>query len=74
MSEPLYMVVVNTITAQVRAGVRKPGERLPSIVELAAEFDVSPSTIKTALMILRERGVVVGQQGKATYIAQQGRG
>lgn len=69
MPEPLYDQVANAIRAQVRAGVRKPGERLPTIPDLAVEFSVGITTIKLALLILRREGVVRGQPGKATYIA-----
>lgn len=69
MPEPLYDQVANAIRAQVRAGVRKPGEQLPTIPDLAAEFSVGITTIKLALLILRREGIVRGQPGKATYIA-----
>lgn len=72
-SEPLYMDVVRTITAQVRAGVRKPGERLPSQTQLAEEFEVGLTTVKTALMILEHDGVLVGRQGKGIYVAGDSR-
>jgi DNA-binding GntR family transcriptional regulator len=69
MPEPLYEHVANQLRAQVQAGVRKPGERLPTIPALAAEFDVGITTVKLALLILRREGVVRGQPGKATYVA-----
>lgn len=68
---PLYEQVAGLIRAQIAAGVRTPGERLPSIVQLAADFDVGTTTIKTALMILRHDGIVRGQPGKATYVADK---
>lgn len=68
MSPPLYQRVIDAILAEVEAGTLKSGDQLPSITQLAERHEVSPTTVKSALMILRARGVVRGQQGKATYI------
>ncbi|MFG1881314.1 winged helix-turn-helix domain-containing protein [Micromonospora sp. NPDC049102] len=64
-----YVRVVETITAQIRAGELKPGEKLPTYAQLADQFDVSVSTAQAALRILRDRGLVEGHQGKGTYVA-----
>jgi DNA-binding GntR family transcriptional regulator len=69
VNEPLYQRVVDDVTARIKAGELKPGQRLPTINDLAAEYEVGTTTIKTALMMLRASGVVVGQQGKAVYVA-----
>ena len=70
MSEPLYEQIAATIKARVAAGVLKPGEQLPTTREMAAEFEVGETTMKMALRRLRWDGVVVGQPGKAIYIAR----
>jgi GntR family transcriptional regulator len=66
----LYQHIVDAITRRVEAGVYQPGQRLPPITALAEEFEVSPTTVKAAFLVLRERGVIRGQQGKATYVAE----
>jgi len=68
MATPLYVRVVDDVTAQIRGGVLKPGDRLPTIQEMAASYEVSPSTVKLALRILEERGLTYGQQGKAIFV------
>lgn len=64
-----YVRVVETITAQIRAGELKPGEKLPTYAQLADHYNVSVSTAQAALRILRDRGLVEGHQGKGTYVA-----
>lgn len=71
LPEPLYLQIVATIKAQVRAGIRKPGEKLPATEILAAEFDVGKTTMKMALMLLEIDGVVIGQPGRGRYIASK---
>jgi DNA-binding FadR family transcriptional regulator len=66
---PLYEHVADVIQARVVAGVLRTGDQLPSIADLAVEFEVGQTTIKEALRLLRWRGIVRGQPGKATYIA-----
>ncbi|WP_019870407.1 winged helix-turn-helix domain-containing protein [Salinispora oceanensis] len=59
-----YIRVVDSITAQIRAGELAPGDKLPTYAQLADHFKISVTTAQTALRILRERGLVEGQQGK----------
>ncbi|GHJ11623.1 hypothetical protein TPA0907_59900 [Micromonospora humidisoli] len=64
-----YVRVVETITAQIRAGELAPGDKLPTYAQLADEYKISISTAQAALRILRDRGLVEGHQGKGTYVA-----
>lgn len=69
MSTSLYQVVVDHIEQGIKAGVYPPGSWLPTIARLAELNEVSQSTVKIALVLLNQRGVVVGQQGKGTRVA-----
>lgn len=71
VSTPSYQVVIDHITDGIKAGRYAPGAKLPTIVELAELTSVSQTAVKTALLILRERGMVRGQQGKGTFVADQ---
>lgn len=68
MAVPDYLRVVDSITARIASREWPPGHQLPSYRELATEYDVSVSTVQRALMILRDRGLIEGHQGKATYV------
>ncbi len=71
MPKPEYQHIVDDITARIRAGQLAPGEKLPPYRQLAADYDVSRSTVRTALMILAERGWTVGRPGKGTFVADR---
>lgn len=66
---PEFRRVVDDIAARIARGELHPGQQLGSYRQLAGEFDVGVSTIRTALMILGERGLVVGRPGKGTFVA-----
>jgi DNA-binding GntR family transcriptional regulator len=50
-----------------------PGQVLPSIKALAAEYGVAPQTMQNALRILRDDRLVVSQQGRGLFVRDPGR-
>lgn len=52
----------------VAAGTAKPGDRLPSIRELAEELVIAPLTIKKAYDELERNGLIVTRQGRGTFV------
>lgn len=69
--KPLYEHVVDDITASIEANTLKPGDKLPSIAQLAEQYDTSPTTIKFALRILGERDLIETWQGKGMYVRRR---
>lgn len=63
-----YRTVYEYVTRRIESGFYGPGEKLPSIREFAELLGVGQSAVKVALMLLRDHGHVVGQQGKGTYV------
>jgi len=61
--------IADDLAARIRSGEYPPGERLPSYAELAELYDVSVSTVQQVLVRLKERGLVVGLQGRGTYVS-----
>ena len=49
-------------------GQLPPGERLPTVVELAAEHQVSPGTINRAVALLKAEGLIDAQRGKHAIV------
>lgn len=63
--------IVEDITARIRAGEWRPGDRLPSYNELAELYSVRFGTIARVILILKERRLVVGVPGKGTFVAEE---
>jgi DNA-binding GntR family transcriptional regulator len=66
--EPAYLHIANTVAEQIGAGVYRPGDQLPTEPQLRAEFGVSPMTVRRAVNILLDRGLVTTTQGKGTFV------
>lgn len=66
---PLYQQIKNLITQSLQSGEWKPGEIIPSEVELASRFKVSQGTARKAIDELAAENVVVRRQGKGTFVA-----
>jgi GntR family transcriptional regulator len=71
VATPDYQRIIDDVEHQLETGALQPGQALPSISRLAVQYGTSQTTVKTALAILRARGLVRGQQGKATYVAER---
>jgi DNA-binding GntR family transcriptional regulator len=65
--------IVDDLAERIRRGQYKPGTRLPTYRELADLYDVSPATIATIVVRLKERGLVVGVQGRGVFVAESAR-
>jgi DNA-binding GntR family transcriptional regulator len=65
---PIYRTIVSDIRAKVAAGELKSGDKLPSIAELAAQYECGETAVKQALGILTELGITEGHQGRGTFV------
>ena len=67
---PLYIQVSDLIRERIVSGYYGPGELLPKEALLAESFDVSRITIRSALEVLSNEGLVIKKQGKGTFITE----
>ncbi len=66
---PLYQQIKGLILQSLQAGEWKPGEAIPSEIDLAARFRVSQGTVRKAIDDLAAENLVVRRQGKGTFVA-----
>jgi len=66
---PLYQQIKALITQSLESGEWKPGEIIPSEVELASRYKVSQGTVRKAIDELAADNIVVRRQGKGTFVA-----
>ncbi len=57
----------------LREGHWRPGDRLPSEPQLAAQLGISRATLREALRLLEEEGRIVRRQGLGTFVAPERR-
>lgn len=65
----LYEHVATLLQKRIQSGDWVRGERLPSIDALAESFDVAVVTVRQALKVLEEKGLVDRHQGRGTFVA-----
>ena len=66
---PLYQQIKGLILKSLQAGQWKPGDAIPSEMDLAARFRVSQGTVRKAIDELATDNLLVRRQGKGTFVA-----
>lgn len=69
-STPLYLQLKNKIKREIRTGVLKPGDKLPSEAQLQKEYKMSRVTVRNAMEELAVEGYIIKVQGKGSFVAQ----
>jgi GntR family transcriptional regulator len=67
-----YLQVADDIQRRITEG--EISRRLPSERSLAGEYEVAYSTVRHAMKVLRERGLIVTVHGRGTYVTPPGSG
>jgi GntR family transcriptional regulator len=66
---PLYQQIKQLITQRLGEGEWRPGEMIPSEIELAQRFKVSQGTVRKAIDELAAENLLTRRQGKGTFVA-----
>ncbi|HEY5636858.1 MAG TPA: GntR family transcriptional regulator [Burkholderiales bacterium] len=69
---PLYRQIKALLLEGLHGGEWRPGEAIPSEIELAARFRVSQGTVRKAIDELAAENLLVRRQGKGTFVATHG--
>lgn len=67
-----YQQLAADIEASIRAGVLQPGDRLPSVRQMCASRQVSPSTVFQAYYLLEARGLIRARERSGYFVAHGG--
>ena len=67
----IYEQIVAQVTEAVATGGLQPGERLPTVRQLADELDIAPGTVARAYSELEREGVVVTEGARGTRVAKR---
>ena len=67
---PIYRQIMDGIRDLVAAELLAPGDRLPSIRELAGELRINPASAVKAYNELRNEGLIDSDQGRGTFVSR----
>ncbi|WP_350345017.1 GntR family transcriptional regulator [Proteinivorax tanatarense] len=67
-SRPLYLLVKDRLLEMIKKGTYKVDSKLPSEFELSKLFGVSRPTLREALRVLEEEGILIRKHGIGTFV------
>ena len=73
-TRPIYEQIVDSVCAQIAAGILQPDDKLPSVRELAGQLSINPNTIQRAYRELEAKGVIQTVPGKGCFVCGSTRG
>lgn len=65
---PIYVQIMNSVKEAIAAGEISPSERIPSVRELAQDFEVNPNTMQRALNELEREGLLVSERTAGRFV------
>ncbi len=67
---PIYAQIVEIVEMQIVSGIYAPGEKLPSVRNLAMEANVNPNTMQKALSELEKSGLIITQRTSGRVVTE----
>ena len=68
--QPIYSQLIQRLTEAIVSGVYAPGEKLPSVREMALESGVKPNTVQRSLTELEREGLVFSQRTAGRFVTE----
>ncbi len=72
-STPIYRQLRDRVVAMILDGVLKPGDPLPSVRQVAGEFQINPITVSKAYQELVDEALVEKRRGLGMYVTDGAR-
>ena len=67
-AKPIYIQIIENFQTQIAAGILQPGDKLPSVRELAAKLSINPNTIQRAYREMEQLGMIQTLPGKGCFV------
>jgi GntR family transcriptional regulator len=67
---PFYRQIIDQIKSAIATGAVEPGDRLPTVRQLAVDLSINPNTVSRAYTELELTGLVETQMGSGTFVGQ----
>ena len=68
---PIYTQIIDEMTMRIASGAYQPGEKLPSVRDLAMDAGVNPNTMQRALAELERRGLVFSERTSGRFVTKE---
>lgn len=68
---PIYLQIVKEIKGAMISGKLKGGDKLPSVREIAEQYQVNPNTVQRVFMELDKQGLTYSERGIGTFVKSE---
>jgi len=68
---PFYRQIIDQVKSAIATGLVEPGDRLPTVRQLAVDLSINPNTVARAYTELELTGLVETQMGSGTFVGQR---
>lgn len=68
---PIYTQIIDEMTMRIASGEYSPGDKLPSVRDLAMDAGVNPNTMQRALAELERRGLVYSERTSGRFVTKE---
>lgn len=65
---PIYVQIMNSVKGAIAAGELAPSQRVPSVRDLARDFEVNPNTMQRALNELEREGLLIAERTSGRFV------
>ena len=66
---PTYLQLVQQVRQAVRLGILRPGDQLPTVMDVVSSLTINPNTVLKAYRELDHEGLVEGRRGIGTFVS-----
>lgn len=68
---PIYTQIIDELTMRIASAAYEPGEKLPSVRDLAMDAGVNPNTMQRALSEMERRGLVYSERTSGRFVTKE---
>ncbi|MFC6335025.1 GntR family transcriptional regulator [Paenibacillus septentrionalis] len=68
---PIYVQIMSYLKKQIIVGKLQPGDKIPSVRELASDLQINPNTVQRTFSELEREGIVETRRGLGRYVTSE---
>ena len=71
-NQAIYLQIADLFCENILLGKWNPGDRIPSVREMAVETEVNPNTVMRTFTYLQEKGIIYNKRGIGYFVEEEG--
>lgn len=71
-NQSIYLQIADHFCENILAGKWNPGDRIPSVREIAVDIEVNPNTVVRTYNYLQDKGIIFNKRGIGYFVSEDG--